>query len=85
MIFATLKFNHKVKHLNMRIQFIRELIQDGTIAIHFVPTKFNMADMLLRNILMKGHGGHEPSSTWAAQTTHFALTVHSIEENKVKE
>jgi hypothetical protein len=35
----------------------------------------------LRNILMKGHGGQEPSSTWAAQTAHSALTVHSIEGN----
>jgi hypothetical protein len=92
MIFATLKSNHKVKRLNMRIQFICELIQDGTIAIHFVPTKFNVADMLtkalpkrefelLRHILMKGHGGKEPSSTWSEQTAHFALTVHSIEGN----
>jgi hypothetical protein len=32
-----------VKHINMRIQFIRELIQDGLIAIYFVPTKHNVA------------------------------------------
>jgi hypothetical protein len=77
----------------MRIQFIRELIQDGTIAIHFVPTDFNVSDMLtkalpkrqfeaLRRILMKGHRGQEPSLTWwVDETAHFALTAHSIEEN----
>jgi hypothetical protein len=36
MNFATLKSNNTVKHLNMRIQFIRELIQDGTIASTFL-------------------------------------------------
>jgi hypothetical protein len=89
-IFETLKTNHKVKHLNMRVQFIRELIQDGKIAIHFVPTKYNVADMLtkplakefqlfLRNILMKGHGGFEPSLTWTNEQAHVvALTTHSI-------
>jgi hypothetical protein len=89
MLFDTLKTNHKLKHLNMRVQFIRELIQDGKIAIHFVPTKYNVADMLtkplakkefqfLRNILMKGHGGVEPSWTWASESAHLALTAHSI-------
>jgi hypothetical protein len=73
----------------MRVQFIRELIQDGKIAIHFVPTKYNVADLLtkplakkefqfLRNILMKGHGGVEPSWTQANEHVHVVLTTHSI-------
>ncbi len=59
---------NRVKHLNMRIQFVRELTQESIIAVHFVPTKHNVADMLtkalprsqfeyLRTILMLGHGG----------------------------
>ncbi len=75
-MFATLKSNNRVKHLNMRIQLIRELIQEGIIAVHFVPTKHNVADMLtkalprsqfehLRTILILGHGGKEPGvPTW---------------------
>jgi hypothetical protein len=78
-MFATLKSNNRVKHLNMRIQFVRELIQEGIIAVHFVPTKHNVADMLtkalprsqfeyLRTILMLGHGGKEPGvSNWEAK------------------
>jgi hypothetical protein len=78
-MFATLKSNNRVKHLNMRIQFVRELIQEGIIAVHFVPTKHNVADTLtkalprrqfeyLRTILMLGHGGQEPGvSNWEAK------------------
>jgi hypothetical protein len=78
-MFATLKSNNRVKHLNMRIQFIRELIQEGIIAVYFVSTKHNVADMLtkalprsqfeyLRTILMLGHGGQEPEvSNWEAK------------------
>ena len=95
-MFATLKSNNRVKHLNMRIQFIRELIQEGIIAVHFVPTKHNVADMLtkalprsqfehLRTILMLGHGGKEPGvPTWevepAEEELHFALTALSFQE-----
>jgi hypothetical protein len=56
--------------MNMRIQAIREWINAGLIAIHFVPTDHNVADMLTkalprpiierhRDILMMGHGGVE--------------------------
>eukprot|EP01034_Spumella_vulgaris_P047527 gene47527-biopygen36851 len=72
MLFETLKTNHRVKHINVRIQSIRELITQGIFAIHFVPTAHNVADILtkalpvtqfkfLRNILMLGHGGQEPA------------------------
>jgi hypothetical protein len=55
----------------MRIQFIRELVEEGVIVVHFVPTKHNVADVptkalprsqfeYLRTILMLGHGGKEP-------------------------
>ncbi len=47
-LFDTLKTNSKVKHMNMRIQAIREWINAGLIAIHFVPTDHNVADMLTK-------------------------------------
>jgi hypothetical protein len=87
-LFDTLKTNSKVKHMNMRIQAIREWINDGLIAIHFVPTNHNVADMLTkalprpvferhRDILMMGHGGVEPS--WSHHpNAHFALTACSL-------
>lgn len=69
----TLKSNHKVKHINMRINFIREQINAGFIELHFVPTKFNVADILtkplsydmyifLRNYLLNGFGGVHPET-----------------------
>jgi hypothetical protein len=93
-LFATLKTNNKLKHLNMRIQFIREMIIEGVIAIYFVPTRHNVADMLtkalpraqfeyLRNILMLGHGGTEPNWSGGMQhgeQLHLALITSSIQE-----
>jgi len=90
LIFETLRTNHKVKHLNMRIQAIREQIIMGNFAIHFVPTAYNVADILtkalpqaqfefLRNILMQGHGGVWP--VWDTQVNaHLALTSTTIQE-----
>jgi hypothetical protein len=78
----------------MRIQFIREMIIEGVIAIYFVPTRYNVADMLtkalpraqfeyLRNILMLGHGGAEPNWSGGMQPgeqLQLALTTSSIQE-----
>jgi hypothetical protein len=44
----TLKQNHKVKHINMRINFIREVINSRRIQVIFVPTEYNVADMLTK-------------------------------------
>jgi hypothetical protein len=68
---STLKINSKVKHINVRINFIREMILSKYIELHFVPTAFNVADMLTkpldvstfmrhRDIMFNGHGGKEP-------------------------
>ena len=62
-----------MKHINMRINFIREQINAGFIELHFVPTKFNVADILtkplsydmyifLRNYLLNGFGGVHPET-----------------------
>jgi hypothetical protein len=89
-LFKTLRTNHKVKHINMRIQAIRELINSGTFAIYFVPTAHNVADILtkplaedqfvkLRDILMLGHGGQVPKWASGYETQHTALTAFTCE------
>ena len=91
MVFDTLKTNHRVKHINMRIQAIREHILSGLIAIHFVPTDDNVADILtkalpapkfqkFRKILMEGHDGLAPDWDHVHGDAHLALTALSILE-----
>jgi hypothetical protein len=83
-----LKGNNKLKHINVRINYLREMIMTGSIELHFVPTNFNVADILtkalppdqfefLRDILMHGHNGKEPN--FESDNLHFALTALSIE------
>jgi hypothetical protein len=90
-LFKTLRTEHKVKHINYRIQFIREQIIAGLFAIYFVPTEHNVADMLtkplatepfehLRDILMHGHGGQAPEWANGYETQHHALCATSFEE-----
>ena len=85
-LFETLKTNNKIKHINVRINFIREMINAGLISIHFVPTEHNVADIMtkplaieqfvkLRKVLMQGHGGVEPVFR---REIHFALTASTI-------
>ena len=70
----TLKSTHRTKHINMIINFIREKINERIIELHFVPSEYNVADILTkplakdlflrhRDILMNGHKGNNPSST----------------------
>jgi hypothetical protein len=44
----TLKSNHKTKHINMRINFIREQINERNIVIKFVRTHDQVADILTK-------------------------------------
>jgi hypothetical protein len=92
-LFQTLRTNHKVKHINMRIHAIRELIETGIFAIHFVPTKYNVADILtkalpvaqftaLRDILMLGHGGVEPEWARSKDQTHQAQSCWKYPETQ---
>jgi hypothetical protein len=93
LLFDTLKTNHKVKHINVRIQSIRELIIAGIFAIHFVPTKYNVADILtkalpvgpfelLRGILMLGHGGAEPEWARPQHSLNLAQTTWTYPETQ---
>ena len=46
--FDTLKTTLRVKHINMRIQAIREQISQGVFDIYFVLTEHNVADLLTK-------------------------------------
>ncbi len=46
-----LKTNHKTKHINMRINFIRECINCGIVSLYFVPTDMNVADILTKPLV----------------------------------
>ena len=63
---TTLKSSHKTKHINMRINYIRQLINEKVIELHFVDSENNVADILTkalpvtvfekhRNTLLFGH------------------------------
>jgi hypothetical protein len=69
----TLRQNHNVKHINMRINFIREILNKRIIQLVFVPTEFNVADTLTKplgptlfdrhsHVLLNGFGGKLPFS-----------------------
>lgn len=84
----TLKQNHKVKHINLRIHYIREVIEAGLVELHFCPSEFNVADMLtkalagphfeaLRDILFNGHKGIMPGN-WSDGEVHCAITAEVI-------
>ena len=86
-LFETLKCSNKVKHINMRINFIRESILEGLFSIHFVPTHYNVADVLTKalhvaqfthlwSILMLGHGGKEPAWTSDPAAATFKDQLH---------
>ena len=70
---TTLRTYHRTKHINLRINYIREMINSGILVLHFIPTDQNVADALTkplpeslysqhRNILLNGHGGLNPIS-----------------------
>ena len=55
---STLKSTTQTRHINMRINFIRQCINDRTIQVIFIPTDHNVADVLtkpLSRILFEIH------------------------------
>jgi hypothetical protein len=70
-LMKSLKQNHKVKHINTTINYIREIINKRIIQLVFVPTEYNVADTLTKplgpelfnrhsNVLLNGFGGKLP-------------------------
>lgn len=82
-----LKVNHRTRHINVRIQYIRELINARVIELVFVPTALNVADMLTKGlchslhvrhttVLMQGHAGIDLSFMYPDKT--YALYMLDI-------
>jgi hypothetical protein len=86
----TLKTTNQTKHINMRINFIREKINDRTISIIFVPSEYNVADVLTKPLsdkLFNRHSdillfGHSTSSTSFHHSSNY--TLNEVNEIIVK-
>jgi hypothetical protein len=50
-ICETLRSGHKTKHINVRINYIREQLNQRTVSLHFVPTELNVADVLTKPLV----------------------------------
>jgi hypothetical protein len=66
----------------MRLAYIRELINNGILALYFVPTELNVADVLTkplepprfirhRTILLEGHDGILPDQIQIINFVHY--------------
>ena len=53
-----LKVNSKVKHINVKIHYIRELINSRVVELYFVPTEYNVADVLTKALAGDRHERH---------------------------
>ena len=94
-ICKTLKTTTKTRHINMRINFIRECINKKIIQLKFVPTKSNVADVLTkplgveyftkhREILMKGFDGCFDWTIGTIESTQNEV-LNSISSNNLIE
>jgi hypothetical protein len=83
----TLKTTHKTRHINLRINYIRQEINARRIIINFVPTHLNVADTLTKPLaenifnqhdkrLMTGFGGHIDIPTVHQITTIQQVYAH---------
>ncbi len=86
---TTLRQSHKVKHINMRIHFIREMIEDGFLELFFVPSELNVADVLTkpldaekfsahRKVLLEGHNGVLPRRQDSAFITVNTTSINDL-------
>lgn len=89
-ICKTLKTNSRVRHINMRIHFIRELINARVIELYFVPGRVNVSDALTKplqrdlferhiGIILHGHNGILPED----MHMHSMTQVLSMIDNNV--
>ena len=47
-VLSTLKSNNQLKHIMPRINFIRECINNSLIILIFIPSEYNVADVLTK-------------------------------------
>jgi len=87
----SLKNNNNIKHVNMRIQFIRACINARIIELRFIKGVDNVADMLTKNlpyilfnkfreILLHGYGGNIDYLLDSSQSILTMMTQLSINE-----
>ena len=57
-ICKTIKLNHRVRHVNVKVHYIRELINQRVIELIFIPTEFNVADVLTKALIRVLHDRH---------------------------
>jgi hypothetical protein len=73
MLTETLKQSSKVKHFNLRINYIREQINNRNVKLVYISGKLNVADMLTKPLVGKvftdhrrkllcGFDGRDPTS-----------------------
>jgi hypothetical protein len=57
-ICRTIKLSHKVRHVNVKVHYVRELINQRVIQLIFIPTQFNVADVLTKALIRSIHNRH---------------------------
>jgi hypothetical protein len=88
-----LKMTHKTASINMRVNFIRQCLNDRQVSLHFVPTALNIADALTKPLaaepfnahttkMMQGFGAQGLKGYFGGQV---ALVVDSISETECDE
>lgn len=86
-----LKATNKVKHINVKIHYIRELINERVIELVFVPTDYNVADVLTKaldrtkherhtDVLLHGHRKHLHQDRLPFESYEFYM---NIAENEI--
>jgi hypothetical protein len=87
----TLKVRNNVKHINVRINYIRELINARVIELVFVPSKYNVADVLTKplpeeahnrhsRVLMEGHTNNEDGILMTVESYEYYMNMIEAEE-----
>ncbi|MBL4826124.1 MAG: Ty1/Copia family ribonuclease HI [Spongiibacteraceae bacterium] len=69
-----LKSSYKTSSSNMRINFIRECINNKIIELHFVPTQSNVADLLTKPL------AYEPFCEHRSKVLYGFSDKHSLDE-----
>jgi len=53
-----LKTTHKTSAINVRVNFIRQCINNRIIELHFIPSKLNVADIMTKQLSVEEHERH---------------------------
>jgi hypothetical protein len=86
-----MRTTHAVKHINLRIRYIFDKINEGLVGLHFVPSEHNVADILTKilpadtyhrhaEVLLRGHSGHLPDQRESGGV-HRLYAADLVEDN----